>query len=40
MYYNDDWKCLLYFLSPLETEFEMSMLQRFDSELLIRQISY
>ena len=39
-YYNDNWKSLPYFLSSQETGFEMSMLQRFDSELLIGQISY
>ena len=40
MYYNDNRRSLRFFLSSQETGFEMSMLQQFDSELLIGQISY
>ena len=38
--YDLDWKENKYFLSTQETGFELSMLQRFDVELLIGQISY
>ena len=38
--YNDNWKSLPYLVSSQETGFEMCMLERFDSELLIGQISY
>ncbi len=40
MHYNDNWMKLAYFLSSQETGFEMSMLRKFDVELLIGQISY
>ena len=36
----DNWMTLPYFLSSQETGFEIAMLKRFDSELLIGQISY
>ena len=40
MYYNENWMTLPYFLSSQETGFEMKMLNQFDVELLIGQISY
>ena len=40
IYYNYDWMTLPYFLSSQETGFEMSMLKKYDIELLIGQISY
>ena len=39
-YYNSDWKTLPYFLSSQETGFEMSILKKYDIELLIGQMSY
>ena len=36
----DNWMSLRYFLSSQETGFELQMLQRFDAELLVGQISY
>ena len=38
--YDIDWKAHAYFLSSQETGFEMSMLRKFDVELLIGNISY
>ena len=38
--YDVDWKRHKYFLSSQETGFEVSMLQRFDAELLIGIVSY
>ena len=38
--YNNDWLSLPYFLSSQETGFELKMLQQFDTQLLIGQISY
>lgn len=38
--YNDTWMSLPYFVSTQETGFEMSLLKRFDLELLIGQLSY
>ena len=38
--YNDTWMSLPYFVSSQETGFEMSMLKKFDLELLIGQLSY
>ena len=40
IHFNHDWKKLLYFISSRETGFEMSMLNRFDAELLLGQIPY
>ena len=40
MFYNTNWMTLPYFLSSQETSFEMKMLNDFDVELLIGQISY
>lgn len=40
MHYGDTWMNLLYFLSSQETGFEMSLLEHYDAELLMRQISY
>ena len=40
MHYSDNWMMLPYFLSSQETGFERKMLQDFDVELLIGQISY
>ena len=39
IHFNHDWKKLPYFISSRETGFEMSMLNRFDAELLLGQIS-
>ena len=38
--YDTDWKAHTYFLSSQETGFEMSMLRKFDVELLIGNISF
>ena len=40
IYYNNDWMTLPYFLSSQETGFEMSILKKYDVELLIGQMSY
>ena len=39
-HFNDDWSTLQYFVSSQETAFELSMLLKFDAELLIGQVSY
>jgi hypothetical protein len=38
--YDDDWQDHTYFISTQETGFELSMLKKFDVELLIGQMSY
>lgn len=38
--YDVDWEMHTYFLSSQETGFEVSMLTKFDTELLIGQVSY
>uniref|UniRef100_A0A1X7TCX0 CxC5 like cysteine cluster associated with KDZ domain-containing protein n=1 Tax=Amphimedon queenslandica TaxID=400682 RepID=A0A1X7TCX0_AMPQE len=38
--YNHNWDALQYFISSQETGFELKMLQHFDTELLIGQLSY
>ena len=38
--YDDDLKSHTYFISSQETAFELAMLQKFDAELFIGQISY
>ena len=38
--YDSDWKRRKYFLSSQETGFELSMLEKFDAELLIGIVSY
>ena len=38
--YDDEWNSLTYFVSSQETAFEMSMLDKFDAEMLIGQVSY
>lgn len=38
--YDTDWQDNTYFISTQETGFELSMLQKFDVELLIGQVSY
>ena len=38
--YNDNYKSLHYFVSTRETAFEMSLLDHFDIEVLIGQLSY
>ncbi len=38
--YDAEWKTHTYFLSSQETGFQLSMLQNFDIELLIGQVSY
>ena len=40
VFYNNDWSKLQYFVSSQETAFELSMLHKFDAELLIGQLSY
>lgn len=40
VFYNDDWEQHGYFLSTRETAFEMALLQQFDIEILIGQLSY
>ena len=40
MFYNANWNSLQYFVSSQETGFELRMLQKFDAELLIGQISF
>ena len=39
-YYDMDWESNSYFMSSSETSFELGMLQKFDAELLLGQISY
>ena len=39
-HYDTNWSELPYFVSSQETAFELDMLQKFDVELLIGQISY
>jgi hypothetical protein len=39
-YYNTNWAELPYFVSSQETAFELQMIQKFDVELLIGQVSY
>ncbi len=39
-FYDDDWATVKYFVSSSETAFEMSLLTKFDAEVLIGQISY
>ena len=38
--YDDDWKSMAYFIATRETGFEMQLLENFDVELLIGQVSY
>lgn len=38
--YDDDWESNQYFLSSQQTAFELQMLQRYDHELLLGQLSY
>lgn len=38
--YDEDWANLQHFISSQETAFELSMLERFDAELLIGQVSH
>ena len=40
VFYNNDWSKLQYFVSSQETAFELSMLHKYDAELLIGQLSY
>ena len=40
IYFDKDWPTHKYFVSTQETAFELQLLQRFDTELLIGQISY
>ena len=39
-FYDKDWANAMYFVSSSETAFEMSLLSKFDAELLLGQISY
>lgn len=39
-FYDSDWESNSYFISSSETAFELRMLQRFDAELLLGQVSY
>ena len=38
--FNDDYKSLRYFVSTRETAFDMSLLEQFDIEILVGQLSY
>ena len=38
--YDEDWSANKYFISSNDTAFELSLLKRFDAELLLGQISY
>ena len=40
LYYDDDWSTLPYFISTQKTAFSVTLLQNYDVELLIRQVSY
>lgn len=40
MYYDDDWSTLSYFVSTQKTAFSVTLLQNYDAELLIGQVSY
>lgn len=40
LHFDKDWSTYKYFVSTQETAFELQLLQRFDTELLIGQISY
>lgn len=40
VFYDADWKDHTYFISSQETGFELSILRKFDVELLIGQLSY
>jgi len=40
IYFDVNWKTLQYFISSQETGFELKMLEKFDVELLIGQLSY
>ena len=40
LYYDTDWEDLQYFISSQQTAFELVILQKFDFELLIGQLSY
>lgn len=40
LYYDIDWEELQYIISSQETAFEISLLQKYDFELLIGQVSY
>ena len=40
IHFDQDWKQLPYFISSRETAFEMSMINQFDAELLLGQVSY
>lgn len=40
IFYNNDWATLQYFVSSQQTAFQLSMLKKYDAELLIGQVSY
>ncbi len=40
LYYDDDWSTLPYFVSTQKTAFSVTLLQNYDAELLIGQVSY
>ena len=40
IYFDEDFKCLPYFVSTRETAFETTLLQQLDAEVLIGQLSY
>jgi len=40
LYYDDDWSTLPYFISTQKTAFSVTLLQNYDAELLIGQVSY
>jgi len=40
VYFNPNWKTLPYFLSSKETAFSMKLMERFDAEIFIGQLSF
>ena len=40
LHYDSDWSALPYFVSTQKTAFSMTLLQKYDAELLIGQVSY
>lgn len=40
VYYNSDWKCLSYFVSSRETAFSMKLMEQFDAQIFIGQLSF
>ena len=40
VYYNSGWKCLPYFMSSRETAFSMKLMEQFDAQIFIGQLSF